>query len=499
MQCVAVNYGEDIWHERLLLERVGGVVWIVCTPDGDVYEEELAVPPLDGLRTLGPNREPPVGVPPGLLYVTHPWWTHEELARLVGEGQRLALESRQLRGAEPDGRGRRWRMSKKAPDAILGLPPPLRVAFPALPDRGMEPPAAADAPEAARGSLLPPAPGTPPFEPRDGLGGEGPPARRGNREAGRGSAAARRGWRLVEASHGLAAGAAVPLGTLVKSVGDRGVAEFGPGEGVFVAWVEVGEEVPFLERELRGPATPRGDLLGLPPPPSDSSSDEGGGHDPEAAAGSAGRAAGARRRKKMQEPMTTTGDLRIVPVSYSAAGERHRDYRAGVDLVVEHAFKDFVVKGPRTAKFVAEFIGRSGKLPTQRHEWWVNHCHLKPGDVGVESHELISRALEAAICYDGLNVGDLACFEVLAREYQLVEEMHKHVLLEAQLGKADAKFLVEHEERLDYLGGSAVESGICMSPKLLKYVATRSEQRYRLDKNRVKAREAREQARKGKK
>ncbi len=52
------------WHERVLVEPGsetamqkctgeslynGGMVWWVLTPDGDVYPEELAAPPLEGI------------------------------------------------------------------------------------------------------------------------------------------------------------------------------------------------------------------------------------------------------------------------------------------------------------------------------------------------------------------------------------------------------------------------------------------------------------------
>ena len=41
---VRVYYPDDpgIWHERLLLYPVTAQVWVIYTPDGDLYSENLA-------------------------------------------------------------------------------------------------------------------------------------------------------------------------------------------------------------------------------------------------------------------------------------------------------------------------------------------------------------------------------------------------------------------------------------------------------------------------
>jgi hypothetical protein len=39
---ILVWYDDDmVWHERLLVASLGGTVWVIATPDGDRYPEDL--------------------------------------------------------------------------------------------------------------------------------------------------------------------------------------------------------------------------------------------------------------------------------------------------------------------------------------------------------------------------------------------------------------------------------------------------------------------------
>ncbi len=48
-------------------------------------------------------------------------------------------------------------------------------------------------------------------------------------------------------------------------------------------------------------------------------------------------------------------DLRAIPVKYDVRGERCRDFRAAVDLMSGATWPDFLIKGPRSALWVARF------------------------------------------------------------------------------------------------------------------------------------------------
>ena len=51
-----LDYGveEEPWHERFIVDFAAGSDWLVLTPDGDLYVETIAVPPLSGVR-IGPG------------------------------------------------------------------------------------------------------------------------------------------------------------------------------------------------------------------------------------------------------------------------------------------------------------------------------------------------------------------------------------------------------------------------------------------------------------
>ena len=61
---VLLDYGEaaEPWHERLLLRKVAANDWVVLTPDMDVYVEEIAVPPLGGVRHIAVDGALPFGL-----------------------------------------------------------------------------------------------------------------------------------------------------------------------------------------------------------------------------------------------------------------------------------------------------------------------------------------------------------------------------------------------------------------------------------------------------
>ena len=59
-----VDYGVagEPWHERCLVRRVWGATWIICTPDMDVYAEDLSVEAYAGVRVGDSQRRLPAGL-----------------------------------------------------------------------------------------------------------------------------------------------------------------------------------------------------------------------------------------------------------------------------------------------------------------------------------------------------------------------------------------------------------------------------------------------------
>ena len=102
---------EALWHERLLLHEVRSGVWVILTPDEDMYIEDLNG--CDGFRVCGPRRELPRGVLAGESYrFGQPWYTNSELNDLKREAKELA-EFQKGEPPEPPRRGLQWRIRGK--------------------------------------------------------------------------------------------------------------------------------------------------------------------------------------------------------------------------------------------------------------------------------------------------------------------------------------------------------------------------------------------------
>jgi len=85
------------WHERLVCAHVEGNTWVILTPDGDLYEEELCAPPLlnmivgDAERTLPPVLGAAAGQP---VYRFLRRRNPAELRRHLAEGEAYAATLR---------------------------------------------------------------------------------------------------------------------------------------------------------------------------------------------------------------------------------------------------------------------------------------------------------------------------------------------------------------------------------------------------------------------
>ena len=91
--------GPRLWHERLVLSHVAGEIYIIATPDRDVYAEELGLLNPD-VRTL--HVRPAAGILPGDVNAAEvyplPAWTANDLHNLREEGRRVADEERRAMG-----------------------------------------------------------------------------------------------------------------------------------------------------------------------------------------------------------------------------------------------------------------------------------------------------------------------------------------------------------------------------------------------------------------
>ncbi|CAE8644665.1 unnamed protein product [Polarella glacialis] len=114
------------WHARILLAAVDVDTWIVLTPDGDIFAEDLGPRNHDvaswRVRVAGLV---PFGLNPAELYEFHPAPLPAELVNLFQEGTVLASQERARRSLPPLGAAGGVAAGAVAGGAVVGGLPPL--------------------------------------------------------------------------------------------------------------------------------------------------------------------------------------------------------------------------------------------------------------------------------------------------------------------------------------------------------------------------------------
>ena len=113
---------------------------------------------------------------------------------------------------------------------------------------------------------------------------------------------------------------------------------------------------------------------------------------------------------------------------------------------------------------------------------------LATADPGVEEHGILSELLEVGVAFDGLNVSELLCFEMLARRYQVWEEFYKNELRQSN-ANASLQGAMEAEERDLFMGQRYGRGAALVCPELEAHVAEVLKERCAIQKKR-KARES---------
>ena len=113
---------------------------------------------------------------------------------------------------------------------------------------------------------------------------------------------------------------------------------------------------------------------------------------------------------------------------------------------------------------------------------------LGEDEAGVAEYELCSEVLRIAVCYDQLDVSNLATFERLLRRVQLIEESHRQKLEEKKLEKGMDLVSTISEQ---FAGRTHMAGGAIVSPTLLKHATEKAAQSNEILKQQRKAAEAR--------
>jgi len=196
--------------------------------------------------------------------------------------------------------------------------------------------------------------------------------------------------------------------------------------------------------------------------------------------------------EKVVAPSPAVVDVRILDVTYHRDGvSRQRTFASAVDDCFSPASrpKDWPIEGPSSAPWLVGQMRDTSTTPRQRHHWWRQILGLGSADPGVDDHQFLSELLEVGLTYDMLNAGAVAIMEMVARRYQLWEEVHSEALRIAEMGEGGADFA---EERRLFLGLPRGRASALVMPALKDHIATEVAKEAAVLKERRKAREERQ-------
>lgn len=171
--------------------------------------------------------------------------------------------------------------------------------------------------------------------------------------------------------------------------------------------------------------------------------------------------------KDVWDPDTDPRVLKLMNLPGSA--KRGRSFNDAAIACSEVAETEWPVEGPRTLRWVLDFMQRKGRDPRDHTVWWRTHAKLDEGAWGVSEHEDACDILHDALCWDQLDACNCASLERVARKIQTIEY---HYRQRSDLKKIEAA----GDGKLDFLtkellSGKRGEAGtVCVSPDLVKYL-----------------------------
>ena len=176
-------------------------------------------------------------------------------------------------------------------------------------------------------------------------------------------------------------------------------------------------------------------------------------------------------------------DLRTLPVKFDSAAERWRTVDESVLAYDEEDFEDFPIAGPRTLLRDCRQLRRQGRTFVRHHEEWRARSGVRHTDRSVHEHLALCRALHLLMCYDQVNLPNLAGCEAMNRRRTLIEKAHS--------GHPESP---NYEGAEDYLGATETVDGTMADPALEAYVAGRQANKAQVHRQARLMREERESA-----
>ena len=180
-------------------------------------------------------------------------------------------------------------------------------------------------------------------------------------------------------------------------------------------------------------------------------------------------------------------DARVLtPVTYDPGGRRWSEFASAVSRMRVEPMDDFPLEGERSALWLFQYVRDHGGTFDARQTKWAMEQRISPDSTAFLMHDLVGLALDLSACYDQCDGGNLASMEVLARLYQLVEETSGTLQLEG----------LEHYLGRDRTGG--LRRGVALNPALAQYATDKKSKETEVIKQRRKAREEADAAKKNK-
>ena len=181
-------------------------------------------------------------------------------------------------------------------------------------------------------------------------------------------------------------------------------------------------------------------------------------------------------------------DIRTFPLAYSGT-TRVPSYGHNVAKLTEEASTDeWTITGPRTTKWLLDNMRIQELQPVRRHWWWRQTLQINANSEGCDEHLFISELLEAFVGFDGINLVETQAGEMLARRYQLWEQMYAGTLQEC-VNNSSLLGAMAVDEKSIFLGATRSNGAALVSPALEKYVASQLQERASVQKERRKAKE----------
>ena len=112
---------------------------------------------------------------------------------------------------------------------------------------------------------------------------------------------------------------------------------------------------------------------------------------------------------------------------------------------------------------------------------------LQYSDTGCQQHQVLCQAIQHAVCYDQLEVGQLVSFELPMRALQLIELKHKDRFMHNQGNGTDP-----FEDSHLYLGISQTRGLVMICPALERHVGVELKGEFKASEARRKAHEERQ-------